>query len=97
MHKYLLLLIELAKKKNVKISIVISPCQKTYTTSIPPYNELFCELEEICKTENIMLISFYNSTIFDSSDFYDEDHLNLKGAKKFTNELKLLQSRECGI
>ena len=87
-HIYTEKLIQLAKKNNVNVYVVIPPFSQDYKSSIPEYNELFSGIIQLCNKNNVKLISFYNSSEYTNEYFYDTDHLNLNGAKKFTKELK---------
>ncbi len=78
----------MAKKNNVNVYVVIPPFTQDYKSCIPEYNELFSGIIQLCNKNNVKLISFYNSNEYTNEDFYDTDHLNLRGAEKFTKKLK---------
>jgi hypothetical protein len=44
---------------------------------------------------NVIYVNFLTSNLFDQEDFYDADHLNEIGSRKFTLEIeKLIDSQE---
>ncbi len=92
-HEYLNEIIELAKKYNHKLSVVIAPVNEGYKEYLPESDYLFEDVIQLLKNKNIPLYNFYSSSNYSDEDFYDFDHLNLKGAKKLTCELKEIMSK----
>ena len=86
-------IIEFAKKRNIKILLVTFPAYHTYTENLNHYqlNRTINTIYQLNKTYSN--ISYYNllyDTTYTETDFYDADHLNEIGAKKFTKALDSL-------
>jgi hypothetical protein len=77
--------LKLAKKNNIVLYVVISP-----TANLSPYNSI-AEIKKLTQQSGFKFYD-YSTTINDYSLFYDDTHLNIKGATLFTdtlaNELK---------
>ncbi len=71
---------------NRSFYIVIPPAKKSYIECLPNKYQLFDEIYNMSDC-NIVIIDFYDSPLFDDSDFGDFDHLNENGAKKITIEI----------
>lgn len=79
--------LEDTKYKN--IYVVIPPMSKDFQEFMPNKQTIFSETYEIVKSyQNVKLLDYYNDRDFDIKDFYDYQHLNLKGAKKLTSKIK---------
>jgi len=84
---YLNEIIEIAKTKNIKVVIVTPPVYKTYYENC---NEKLVMANDhltqsISNYDNIKYFNYLKDKRFDKNDFYDNDHLNLQGAKKFSS------------
>ncbi|PSV46787.1 hypothetical protein [Photobacterium indicum] len=79
-------LVESVTRDNRKLYIVIPPAQKAYVNSLPHKSELFLGAYNF-QSENVCIMDFYDSPIFEDSDLGDYDHLNEKGAFKLTSEV----------
>jgi hypothetical protein len=81
--KYLEQFVELCKKHNTKVVFVASPAYKESDISD------FKPIEDICKKEHIPLLMHFNDSayVYDKSLFYDEAHLNQRGAEKYTSQI----------
>ncbi|MGY0616930.1 hypothetical protein [Vibrio sp. FJH11] len=77
---------DMVRKDDRKLYIVIPPAQKSYMDCLPNKSELFAKLHSL-DLDNVEILDFYDSPIFDDSDLGDFDHMNEKGAKKLTKEL----------
>ena len=86
MNKYLISLINLLKEKNINLYIIIPPFTDLYKKYIDE-NLVFTEVKNICKNNNISLLSFYNDKDFNNDDFCNCDHLNVLGAIKLTKKI----------
>jgi hypothetical protein len=84
--EWLINLIELVKKDEKKLYIVIPPAKKSYMDCLPDKSELFEKLYSL-DLSDVIIFDFYGSSIFDDSDLGDFDHMNEKGAKKLTEEI----------
>lgn len=77
------------KEKNIEPILFSSPTYTAYNeyldTNILQQNA--ADIAEICTTYNVSYWDYMNSNKFDLDDFYDSDHLNKKGAIKFTQML----------
>ena len=89
--KYVKLVADLCQKKNIQFSVVICPCRKDYMqvilTKVPqPFKELKDLLTQ-SKYSSIQFCDWDSWKNFSDADFPDTDHVNSKGAKKFTLQL----------
>jgi len=87
-QKSLASIIKLAKQKNIEIIFVSSPTYKTYYEKLDAdqLNNTINHIKEItAKNENAHYYNFLKDKRFIASDFFDADHLNEIGAKKFTS------------
>lgn len=80
------------KNRNIEPILISSPTYKEYNTFL---NEKQLEknekdLDSISYNFNIQYWSFYNDSRFFKEDFYNQDHLNKKGAEKFSKILSQL-------
>ncbi|WP_185269611.1 hypothetical protein [Chryseobacterium bernardetii] len=79
--------ISYANNKNIKILFVACPVTKYYSrlTNNKQLYKTFSFLNEKFKTnKNCHYLNLMNDSEFSDIDFYDSDHLNSTGAKKFT-------------
>ena len=84
--KYLNLIVELCKENNIVIVFVSSPVSLTYWHNIPHgIKNKFLELEQEYGNSAIMFNR--SNSGYPESMFYNSDHLNYKGAERFTGEL----------
>lgn len=84
--EWLIKLRDLVNKQGRQLYVVIPPVQKSYMDCLPDKRELFKKLYSL-DLENVKVLDFYDSPLFDDSDLGDFDHLNEKGARKLTDEL----------
>lgn len=85
--KHLILIEELCKKNDIKLILVTTPLSRMYFSKVPKefllkMNELKCYFES-----NDILLLDYSYTEFKENEFLNSDHLNAKGAKRFSKEL----------
>ena len=83
-------MIQLCKSNDVKVTIVSMPVTTSYSTRINA--EKWQKSVNSCtaiakKHEHVTYYNFFDDNQFNDSDFYDANHLNNKGAKKFTQLL----------
>ncbi len=87
--------IAFAERKNIQLVFVASPVYKSYYSRLK-YEQLqrtqgFFRLHAV-KSNNVHYYNFMCDTTFHASDFYDGDHLNEKGAEKWSQKMeKILQ------
>lgn len=85
-QKYLTKLIELARKKGVKVVLLTMP-GSSYYRELLEENQLQ-EMREICQqwatNPDISYLDLLDDTSFQDEDFRDGDHLNLQGAVKLS-------------
>lgn len=94
--RYLTSIIEFASKKNIKVVLITSPAWKAYTDNLDKV-----QLGRTTRTADSLATVYHNTVYFNfltdpaypASDYYDGDHLNNKGAKKFTLALDSLINR----
>lgn len=83
--KYIEKLVCLAQKHNVKVDVVLSPTHTEYKRCLPSEEQLFAHLFALLKLyPSVQLIDFYSRNDFTDDEWWDYDHLNPSGAKKFT-------------
>lgn len=76
-----------AKERNIKVILFTSPVYKTYTENLNllQLNTTMNVINQLKKKNaDLRYFSFLNDKSFVKKDFYDADHLNEIGAKKFT-------------
>jgi hypothetical protein len=84
-------LIETCRQDNIKVFILSMPLYKTYIKHLNPEKlaKTFNVTIQIAnKYDNVEYLNFSSDPRFESLDFYDADHLNDLGAKKFTEILR---------
>ena len=84
--KYIIKMMNLARKNNHHITLILSPAHRDYKKALPSERELFADIfSMICTHDNeMLLLDFYNRDDFSDNEWWDYDHLNPDGAKKFT-------------
>ena len=76
-------LIEDTKKNNQTLYIIIPPSPEEYLKPLPDKKYLYNELYDMCQNyDHIKIVNLHDGTLFEHTDFFDECHLNIKGAKK---------------
>jgi hypothetical protein len=83
-------IIELSKENNFKVVLVTPPAHKSYRELIPSNinNELFSLLNDSdTQNSHVYWFNYYDNNNFNDTHFADSNHLNLKGAKQFTNKI----------
>lgn len=87
LDKYLLFL----RENNIKPIIVICPTSSYYREHFDKNDkkEIFYNIiNKFKKKYQFQVIDYFQSSLFEETDFWDYSHLNGKGAKKFTKILK---------
>lgn len=82
--------LELCKKNNVRPIIFLTPVSECYSKyfSKKLLDEFNYYVNEVIKKfPNAVFVDGWKLKSFDDSDFYDVDHLNIKGAAKFSTIL----------
>lgn len=74
------------EEKNINVVVVTNPVTEFYKNYFPEncqkeFNDIICNFQKEFK---FTFIDGYNMNCFKDSDFYDGSHLNMEGAKKFT-------------
>jgi hypothetical protein len=91
--KILKSIIEFAKNKNVKVFLFTPPAYYTYVENLNRM-QLIQTITTLIKIDNfynnVAYLNFLEDSSFSAVDFYDADHLNEIGAKKFTIKLDSL-------
>ena len=89
-------LIKAANAKNIRVILYTSPAYATYT-KYASKNQMASTIDVAehfsKKYPNVNYYNWFNDTSFVASDFYDADHFNEIGAKKFSLKLDCLIKR----
>jgi len=83
-------IISFAKAKNAKVIFYTSPAYKTYTSHLnnEQLQTTIATIQAIQKANsNVSYFNFLNESSFTAQDFFDADHLNEKGAEKFSKKM----------
>jgi len=77
--------IQQLQKRNIKITIVVSPCYNTFANNEPNIKAF----EDLCtRYKNVTFFNYENSPAFSDYKLYKDDyHLNDVGAHKFSDDL----------
>lgn len=87
LNEYLLFL----KENNIKPIIVICPTSSNYRKIFNKSNKkttFYRIINKLKERYKFQIIDYFESSLFDETDFWDYSHLNGKGADKFTKILK---------
>ncbi len=78
--------IAFAKAKNFKILLYTAPVTEQYFNLLneKKLDQNKNEMEKLTDNKNVFYYNFINDNRFIQADFYDADHLNNKGAEKFS-------------
>jgi len=86
--QYLDSILNLCRRKNIKIFLISSPVHHEYFSLIPEsMKQIFNKKKSEIMSNGFDVIDMSES-VFDDDCFQNADHLNSKGAKKFTNDIK---------
>lgn len=79
-------ILELLKQNNISPLILISPVSKNYYEHYDKkrIEEFYSNINVYIKRDNIKIVDLFDSELFGNSDFWDDSHLNSKGAIKLT-------------
>lgn len=89
--------IELTSKKGVKLLFVTCPAYSSYVAHLQPkqLHEMHCFIAKIQRNNpHVLYVDYLQHPAFNSSDFFDGDHLNDRGAKKFSMVLNSVLYKE---
>ncbi len=78
------------EKRNIKVILFTPPAYHSYRENLnkEQFNLMLKTSKELAyKYKNYIYHNFISDTDFTEQDFYDADHLNEKGAEKFTKKL----------
>ena len=86
---YITAMARLAHRSKQELHLVLMPARSDYVNTLPVRAELFEPVDKLLEGRaSNPIIDFYSKSVFEDEDFYDFDHLNLNGAKKFSKQLK---------
>ena len=79
-------MISVLSKKGIKVYLISCPVYHTYTKYLSPATEAenLKLIQKITQKFSIPYYDFSRDPRFDREDFFDNDHLNSKGAEKFS-------------
>ena len=82
---YMKKILEATIEKNQNLLILLSPMSEEYRVNLPEKEKLFSKLYNLCSDyPKVKILDMYDSKDVVHEEFYDEHHLNLKGAVKIT-------------
>ena len=79
----------LLEKCNIQPILFLPPMVKEYEKNFSKekIDELFAYLNELYRRHNFIFVNGWAMNDFDDHDFFDIDHLNINGARKFSSKL----------
>lgn len=82
----------LLRDNNIKPIVIVYPVTKYYYDffDMRLKNEFYTIINNLKNEYNFLIYDYFNSEIFCDSDFMDQSHLNIRGAKKMTGILNSL-------
>ncbi len=82
-------LIGILKQRGVELILVTTPVWKTYSSNLRPEyaDRMQATLTALSHNDNVRYLPFLTAPQFDAADFLDADHLNQRGAVRFTRLL----------
>lgn len=82
-------LVQFLKSKNIKVVFVTTPCHSSYYKFCDEKNLIDQQkfIQQLCQQYNFKYLNFFKDTRFVLEDFANADHLNFKGATKFSTIL----------
>jgi len=93
---YLQKIIDRCKSANIPLILMSAPMPVHSVEFIEEYQQIFAKFDSIAKKNNLPFFDFNIETMAEIKDefhFYDDDHLNLSGAKIFSKKAGKLISR----
>jgi hypothetical protein len=93
--EYLKKIINKAASKGIRTVILTTPVYRTYYDHVnaDQYRSIQEDIKRVVEKSGVKYYNYFYDNRFSASDFADCDHLNIKGAKKFTllleNDLNL--------
>lgn len=88
--RYLDELFAALKERDVRAVIITPPCFHTYYDNLNAarYARMQNEIEALCRKFGLEYDNYLRDERFAAEDFFDSDHLNTRGAEKFSRILK---------
>ena len=85
-------MIAIAKDKKIKVYLITTPTTSEYYENINTrqWYKILKAMERLTNEKDVFYYNFMKSGEFNEEDFRDSDHLNNRGAKKFTDLLNNL-------
>lgn len=83
-------MIKLCSSKNISVVLLYTPNLPQYINCLDKrkLHIMFTSIDSMAlKYRNVRILNYYSSAKFNENDFFDCDHLNYKGAAKFTTLL----------
>ena len=90
-------MIRLCESQNIKVVLLITPTHQSYRKNLNQYqlNLMYSLLDNVRQNhKNIMVYDAFSDPEYITDDFFDADHLNDVGAKKFTEKLNQFLEKE---
>ena len=86
--RYLAKIVEMARRNNHRVYVVMPPYRKDYIDCLPNDNLVFAELFEFLgHNQDVRLINLHRDTDFNDTDFDNCDHCNERGGRKVTTKI----------
>ena len=91
-------MIRLCESRNIRVVLTITPTHQSYRKNLNQHqlNLMYSLLNSVRQHhKNILVYDAFSDPDFITDDFFDADHLNDVGAKKFTEKLNLFLEKDC--
>jgi hypothetical protein len=88
--------IETCQNRRIKVMFITTPVHHYYYEHIDPikYQRMQDNLNQLVKNYHVTYLNFMKDSRFETVDFYNRDHLNASGVKKFSNILDPIINNE---
>ncbi len=80
---------DLLRKRGVTLYLVTPPVHRIYSENVNPdiYQSMIAAATDFCVENRCNYLNFFTDANFADEDFFDSDHLNASGARKFSRLL----------
>lgn len=93
--------LKMCNSYNVVPIVVVFPVSDIYRRWFPQrlLEEFYYIIGQLKKSDKFVFWDYFSSNLFQHTDFYDVDHLNIEGSKKISGLINsaILEMERCGI